>query len=378
MSHDPSPMSALRPWLARHWSEDVGEDLLDLKITQVSRPKVGQSNETVLFTATASRPDGLRVREDLVLRVQPPADGIFDEPDVVREARVLQGLDRAVGVPVPRVRWVEPTSDLLGRPFFVMAQVAGRVPGAKPSIHSAGWLPTLSAVERRALWDSAMDTLVAVHQTDWRTDLDFLERDGDADHLAAHLRRLTRWYENTVRGRAYPITDAALRWLHEGLPNLTPSQSVLVWGDARVGNMLFGRDHRVTAALDWEVAIVGPAQIDVAHWLVFDEFATVSTPALDGFPDKEASIEEYVARSGRPLPDLDYYEVLQCFFLATTLIRQADARVRVGDLDPSTTMGHGNVVTVLLARRLGLTVPEISADYHRHRQDPAEQKEQPS
>ncbi|MDN5896252.1 MAG: phosphotransferase family protein [Nocardioides sp.] len=378
MSHDPSPMPALRPWLARKWSEDVEEDLLELKIEQVSRPKVGQSNETVLFTATATRTDGHRLREDLVLRVQPPPDGIFDEPDVVREARVLQGLDRAAGVPVPRVRWVEPASDLLGRPFFVMAQVPGRVPGAKPSIHSAGWLPTLSADERRTLWDSAMDTLVAVHQTDWRSDLDFLRQGGDADHLAAHLRRLTGWYENTVRGRAYPITDAALRWLHEGLPNLTPSESVLVWGDARVGNMLFGPDHRVAAALDWEVATVGPAQIDVAHWLVFDEFATVSTPALDGFPDKEASIEAYVSRSGRPLPDLDYYEVLQCFFLATTLIRQTDARVRVGDLDPSTTMGHGNVVTVLLARRLGLTAPEISADYHRHRQDPAEQKEQPS
>lgn len=378
MNSDESVLAALRPWLVRHWCEDVGADLLDLTIEQVSRPKVGQSNETVLFTATATCPDGRRVREDLVLRIQPPPDGIFDQPDVVREARVLQALDRAVGVPVPRVRWVEPASDLLGRPFFVMAQVSGRVPGAKPSIHSAGWLPTLTAVERLTLWNSAMDTLVAVHAVDWRNELSFLEQDGEIDHLAAHLRRLTHWYENTARGRAYPITDAALRWLHEGLPNLTPSESVLVWGDARVGNMLFGPDHRVAAALDWEVATVGPAQIDVAHWLVFDEFATVSTPALDGFPDKEASIEAYVARSGRPLPDLDYYEVLQCLFLATTLIRQADARVRVGDLDPSTRMGHGNVATVLLARRLGLTVPEISADYHRHRQDPAEQKEQPS
>lgn len=378
MSDDRLTMFELRHWLARQWSEELGTDLLGVKIEQVSRPKIGQSNETVLFTAIATSPDGQHLREDLVLRVQPPDDGIFDNPDVVREATVLQGLGRSAEVPVPRVRWVEKSGDLLERPFFVMEQVPGRVPGAKPSIHSAGWLPTLGPAERRTLWDSAMDTLVAVHRVDWRCELKFLAQDpggNGLDHLAAHVERLTNWYTNTTRGREFPITDTALRWLRERLPSLAATGSVLVWGDARIGNMIFGPDHHVTAALDWEIATIGPAQIDMAHWLVFDEFATASTPALEGFPDRQDTIDAYVARSGHPLPDLDYYEVLQCFFLATTLIRQSDARVRAGDLDPSTRMGHDNTMTILLARRLGLSVPEVSEDYHRHRTVRVDQEE---
>jgi hypothetical protein len=58
---------------------------------------------------------------------------------------------------------------------------------------------------------------------------------------------------------------------------------------------------------------------------------------------------------------------VQSFFLATTLIRQADARVQRGQLPAGTRMGHDNTVTQMLARRLGLPVPELSADYLLHR-----------
>ena len=50
----------------------------------------------------------------------------------------------------------------------------GRVPAAKPSIHAVGWLPTLSAMEREALWQSAIEVLVAIHDVDWRSTHAFL------------------------------------------------------------------------------------------------------------------------------------------------------------------------------------------------------------
>ena len=53
--------------------------------------------------------------------------------------------------------------------------------------------------------------------------------------------------------------------------------------------------------------------------------------------------------------------------MATTLIRQADFRVANGLAVADTRMGHDNAVTQMLARRLGLPVPNLSPDYIAHR-----------
>jgi hypothetical protein len=57
---------------------------------------------------------------------------------------------------------------------------------------------------------------------------------------------------------------------------------------------------------------------------------------------------------------------VQSLFLATTLIWQADARVQRGELPAGTRMGHDNtlaqMLAQMLARRLELPVPELSAD----------------
>jgi hypothetical protein len=41
--------------------------------------------------------------------------------------------------------------------------------------------------------------------------------------------------------------------------------------------------------------------------------------------------------------------------------------VRSGKFAEGTRMGHANLLTQMLARRLGLPVPELSEDYLRHR-----------
>ena len=42
---------------------------------------------------------------------------------------------------------------------------------------------------------------------------------------------------------------------------------MLNWGDARVGNILY-RDFAPIAVLDWEMATVGPREVDLA-WMIF-------------------------------------------------------------------------------------------------------------
>lgn len=365
--------AVLARWLAERLSAEA-DQVEQVEVAGLRRAGVGQSSEMVLFDATWQAA-GTRQVAGFVLRRQPGPDGIFRHPDIVREFRVLDAVRRAALVPVPRVRWLERDPAVLGAPFLVMDRVDGVVPAGKPSIHSVGWLPTLSPARRRTVWQSAVDTLAAIHAVDWRATHAFLCPDPTVHPgLTRHLDTIADWYRWAVRGRAFPITDAALRHVLDRRRSVTPTDPVLLWGDARLGNMMFAEDgSAVRAVLDWEVATVGPAAVDVAHWLIFDEFATTAggVDRLDGYPDRRATVDHYRALTGRALPDLDYFEVLQCLFLATTLIRQTDAAVSAGRMSATTRMAHDNTVTQMLARRLGLPVPELAPDYLRHRRAPA-------
>jgi aminoglycoside phosphotransferase (APT) family kinase protein len=333
-------------------------DAPSVEVLDLERSPSGQSSETFVFEAVAG--DARLFR--LVLRMQPSVGHLFPSPDAVLESRVIQGLEAAGGVAVPHVLGVEANPEVLGVPFFVMDLVTGQIPQGKPSLHTSGWLTALAPADRRRLWDSALDTVVAVHEVAWRQTHAFLDT-GD------RLDWLVRYYRWAAAGRSYPITDAAVAYLIDRRPPDTRAEPVLLWGDARVGNMIFRGDLTVAAALDWEVATIGPPEIDIAHWLFFDEFATdaVGIERLDGWPDRRSTVAEYEARSGRRLHHLEYFDVMQQLFMATTLIRQSDRRIALGRSDPDSRMGHDNTVTQMLARRVGLPVPELSADYAAHR-----------
>lgn len=356
----------LRAWLSLR----LGTEEKKLELSALEAPPVGQSNVTVLFEARWPEGQG-----EFVLRLQPAgAWQIFLSPDIAREYRVMRALEGS-GVPAPRMLWLEPDPRILGGAFCVMERVHGTVPSGKPSHNLVGWLPTLSAAQRSSLWHSAMETLVTVHRVDWTRSHRFLLRDSrTAPGLAAHLDHLSTWYDWARAGRSFPVTDAALAWLKEHGKSVDEGEPVLVWGDARIGNMIVGGDLRVAAALDWEVASIGPAGVDLGYWLMMDDFhgAANGYQTLDGLPDRATSVATYERLSGRRIAkDIDYFIAMGAFFMATTLIRQCDARVASGVLAPDTTMAHGNTFTRMLARAVGIPVPEMSPDFLKHRQVPA-------
>ena len=126
--------------------------------------------------------------------------------------------------------------------------------------------------------------------------------------------------------------------------------------------MVFAEDLTVAAALDWELATIGPNSLDIGHWLFFEEFYTdvCGVAPLEGIPGRAATIARYERASGLGVTAIEYFEVMAGTMLAITLIRQADILVEQGLLDPSTRMGSGNTVTQILARRLGLAEPELT------------------
>ena len=200
---------------------------------------------------------------------------------------MIQALARYPSVPVPRARWVERDPAVLGAPFFVMDQVPGIVPSGRPSIHVTGWLTTLTPGQRRSAWQSSVDAIAALHDVPWRRSHAFLAGGdalpaGDAppaddaeSGLARYLRRMAEWYHWTAAGRAFPVTDAALAHLLEHAPGATRLPAGAYLGRCPAGQHHLRSGRCVPAALiDWEVAAIAPPEADIAHWLIFDDFAT--------------------------------------------------------------------------------------------------------
>jgi aminoglycoside phosphotransferase (APT) family kinase protein len=298
-------------WLARKLG--VSEVFID----SVSFPKAGFSNETMFLQAHWIEGDRQR-DEDLVLRIEPTSHQLFVKPDALMQAAMMSALARHPGTPVPRIWFVESDPTIVGAAFFVMERSRGRIPADVPSYHAKGWVSELTPHEVSRLSDSGIEALAALHRIDWRDGFDFLDRGRSGRAWEAYLEELTQFYEWSASSRIFDtdVLDNAYRYVVEHAP--AEAAEGIVWGDARVGNLMFDDDLRVVAMFDWETATLGPAGIDLGWWLMFEEFLSEAqgVPRLAGAPDRAEIIRRYEKASGTVIADIDYYELLACVVMS--------------------------------------------------------------
>jgi aminoglycoside phosphotransferase (APT) family kinase protein len=313
-------------------------------------PKAGYSNETFLGRARWAEGSGETLERRFVLRIQPSEHQVFVEPDALRQARVMQHL--AGRVPVPTIWLVEPDPAVLGGPFFVMDLVEGRIPSDVPSWHKRGWTTELSRDDRGRLYDNGLKSLAALHAIDWTGDLAFLQPPGTGDPLDRYLAHIKHWYEwcEPVRRFGADVIDAAMAHVLARRP--ATDAGVIIWGDARPGNIIFADDLTVGAMVDWEGASIGPPEFDLAWWLMFEEFLCEAQGLrrLEGVPGRAGTIERYEELFGQPLVDVGYFQILAGLVLSLINSRLADLMIKSGQVDQARGAEFVTRVTNMIAR----------------------------
>jgi aminoglycoside phosphotransferase (APT) family kinase protein len=256
----------------------------------------GASNETVGFELKVTV-EGREWSLPMVLRPQ-REEGILAPYDVGRQYRVMRAL-AATDVPVPPVAWLEPTGDVLGVPFYVMARVRGET------------LP-LFWYGRSARLPAAAEALARVHAVDWkRAGLAFLAEGEPVDPLEAELGPWRARAERLRIARA-PLLIALGEWLRENQP--ADARIALLHGDPNPGNYLFAGE-RVVAVLDWELAALGDPRSDLGFYA-----ALQTVFGGMGGPQGETLLSEaYEAVTGRRLTCLAYYEALGLYRMAVVM-----------------------------------------------------------
>jgi aminoglycoside phosphotransferase (APT) family kinase protein len=341
--------SSFASWLGRQVGAAV-------EITQWDAPEgAGHSNETILVEALTATKEPL----SLVVRVEATLPAVFPRYDLGLQCTCMRRVAEHSAVPVPRVRWLEPATVVFGRPFYVMDRIDGLVPTDRLPYTLSGWLFEANAEQQRSVSESSIDALANVHAIDWRkAGLDVLDR---PEHGPAGLGQQVGWWMSLAKwvcgGRPQPTIDGASSWLRDHVPVPT-GPTVLNWGDARLSNIMY-RDFRAVAVLDWEMAMLGPAEIDVAYFLFFQKFFSegLGVPDLPGFLNRDEAIARYERRAGRKLDDLLFYEVFAAWRNATIMLRIADLYESRGMLSPDSGAGQNNIATRMLAGMIGLPSP---------------------
>ena len=327
----------------------------DVRVTGLQQPAGGFSNVTLLGSVQWPRGAGSEV-QDIVLRLQAAAGGVFEQADVARQYQTLQRLQGS-GIPVPALLGLQADASTLGAPFYVMHRVPGQVPNENPLYHLEGWFHDLDEAALRDHWFSGIDTLAAISKFDWQTRGfgDLLPPPGTTPlaHQLQQYHRHLQWAESLAQ--PYPQLHAAHRWLLAHQPADEPV--ALCWGDAKLGNCVFS-EGRVVAALDWEMAALSNPVDDLAWWLVLDESLCTGygLPRLRGLPSRGESVARWQAASGHSARDLPYYEVFAAWRFAILMARIGTLFMQRGLAPRETAMDVNNggaAVLRLLAQQHG-------------------------
>ena len=276
-------------------------------LAAIEKFKSGQSNPTYLITAASGR---------YVLRAKPPGQLLKSAHQVDREFRAMKAL-AGTAVPVPEMLHLSAEASPIGRMFYVMDFLDGRI----------FWDPALPEArdndERAAIYDAMNGTLAALHDVDVEA-LGLSDFGRPGSYFERQLARWTSQYRASETGTIADM-DRLIAWLETHIP-ADDGRISLVHGDYRLDNLIFAPDQpKVIAVLDWELSTLGHPFADIAYqcmqWRLphasgFRGLGGVDRAAI-GLPSEADYVAAYCRRRG--LTGIDNWT----FFLAFSFFRLA-------------------------------------------------------
>ncbi len=279
--------------------------------------KGGQSNPTYKLV-TPGMSYVMRAKPGPVARLLPSAHA------VEREFKVMRGL-QGTDVPVPKMYCLCEDESVIGRAFYVMEFVEGRVLWDQS-------LPGMTMHQRSEIYDEMNRVIAALHK------VRFAER-GLSDYGKPgnyFERQIGRWSKQYLASITNPIPemDSLMQWLPANIPASARDESLvsIVHGDFRLDNLLFhATEPRVLAVLDWELSTLGHPLADFSYhcmaWHIppgaFRGIGGLDVASL-GIPTEAEYIRRYCERTGLTTPaalkaDWNFYLAYNLFRLAAIL-----------------------------------------------------------
>ena len=299
---------ALSAWMAANVEGFAGP-------VSIEQFKGGQSNPTYkLITPKAEYV--LRSKPGPVAKLLPSAHAIE------REFTVMKALAGSA-VPVPSMLALCEDEAILGRAFYVMEFMRGRVLWDQT-------LPGLTPAQRGPIYAELSRVIAALHNVDvGGVGLSDYGKPGNYFE-----RQIGRWSKQYQASITTPIEamDQLMAWLPAHMPDsaLDPSEVAIVHGDFRLDNVVFHPEEpRAIAVLDWELSTLGHPLADFSYhcmsWHIASSGAARGLAGADlaalGIPSEHEHVRRYCELTGRAKPEVVMRD--WNFYLAYNLFRIA-------------------------------------------------------
>jgi aminoglycoside phosphotransferase (APT) family kinase protein len=302
----------------------------------------------------------------LVVRRQPTAFEVVHGSSLALQGNMMAALDRLQVTPVPEWIGMELDPAVLDMPFLIMGRVNGQSATQRPNYNSEGWLAEMSPAQRGAAWKNAIEAFAVMSRIDWQQHgFSFLANaNWGTPGLDQYLGHLEAWYQGCRKDRIMPYVDQAMAYIRDHQP--TGTNVNVLWGDSTPSNVMFAADGKVNALIDWELAALGPSELDLAWWLYFDDLFSrrFGVARLEGLPTREQSIAIWEAAVGRKAEHLAYYDIVVALRMALVVVGAFDRQVGIGNIPPENKSLSANFMTHYLAERLDMALPELGPDFY--------------
>ena len=300
----------LSAWLAQHLPGFAGPLSVELF-------KGGQSNPTYKLT-TPTQTYVMRAKPGPVAKLLPSAHAIE------REFAVMAGLGKTA-VPVPHMHCLCEDESVIGRAFYIMEYMPGRVMWDQS-------LPGMAPPQRGAIYAEMNRVISALHCVDFRA-IGLAEYGKSGNYFERQIGRWSKQYQASI---TQPIAEMEklMQWLPAHIPAMARDDRMvsIVHGDFRLDNLMFdAQEPRVIAVLDWELSTLGHPLADFSYhcmaWHIppgaFRGIAGLDWQAL-GIPSEEDYIARYCAQTGLAQPeqllaDWNFYMAYNMFRIAAIL-----------------------------------------------------------
>ena len=303
-------VQALSAWLSAHLPGFAGP-------LQVQMFEGGQSNPTYKLL-TPARTYVMRAKPGPVARLLPSAHAIE------REFRVMRAL-ASTDVPVPQMLCLCEDESVIGRAFYLMDFMQGRVLWDQS-------LPGMTREQRGAHYDEMNRVLAALHTVDVAA-CGLSDYGKPGSYFERQIGRWSRQYQASATV-SIPEMDRLIDWLPANMPASARDETrvCIVHGDYRMDNLMFDPlEPRVIGVLDWELSTLGHPLADFSYhcmsWHIppgaFRGIGGLDLPAL-GIPREDNYIRRYCERTGLARPedlrvDWNFYLAYNLFRLAAIL-----------------------------------------------------------
>jgi aminoglycoside phosphotransferase (APT) family kinase protein len=307
------------------WCREHRPDLVAGGLAELVHPSSGMSNETIIVQGEPGSDGAPGAR--FVVRL-PPVVASFPDLDFGLPVRVQEAVG-AAGIPVAGPTSFEADPSWLGAPFVIMPFVDGFIPG--PGSLFDPWLTEATEAQRRDAQREMVRTLAAIAQVDWHVpDLEVLLGQGTGS-LADQLDQWEHYLGWAADGRSFPRIEALLAWCREHAPAEVAAPS-LVWGDPRLENLVFNDQRKVSAVLDWELATIGPAEMDLGWYLGLEAVLHELTgmDPLAGLASPDEVVADLADALGRPVQDPVWHQIFAVVRSVCINVRQADISAQAG------------------------------------------------